>query len=65
MSQVLFAFPGVVTSGISFPFDEVYVSSSLSFVSDYCFYFIFVFSLNKVRWRTQVVSSVDVIFVIW
>ena len=35
MSQVSFGFPGIVTSGVTLPFDEVYVSSSLSFVRDY------------------------------
>ena len=65
MSQVSFRFPGVVTGGMSSPFDEVYMSSSLSFVSNYHFYFVFMFSFNKVRWRTQVISSVDVIFMIW
>ena len=35
MSQVLFGFLGVVTSGVTLPFDEVYVSSSLFFVRDY------------------------------
>ena len=49
MSQILFRFPGVVSSGIAFPFDEVNMSSSLSFVSDYCLHFILVFSFDKVR----------------
>ena len=46
-------------------FDEVNVASSLSFVHDYCFHFIFVFSFDKIRWRTWIVGSVDIIFVIW
>ena len=49
----MFRFPGVVTGGISFPLDEVYMSSFLSFVSDY---FVFMFSLDKVRWGTRVVG---------
>ena len=65
MSQVLFRFPGIVSSGISLPFYEVNIASSLSFVCDYHFHFIFMFSFNKVRWRTQVVDSVDIVFMIW
>ena len=65
MSQVSFGFPGIVSSGISFPFDEVNIASSLSFVRDYRFHFVFVFSFDKVRWRTQVIDSVDIIFMIW
>ena len=65
MSQVLFGFPGIVSGGISLPFDEVNIASSLSFVRDYRFHFVFVFSFDKVRWRTRVIGSMDVVFVIW
>ena len=64
MSQISFGFPRIVTGGISFPFDEVYISSSLSFVSDYCLYLIFMFSFDKIRWGTWVVGSVNVVFMI-
>ena len=65
MSQVSFRFPGIVSSGISLPFDEANIASSLSFVRDYRFHFVLVFSFDKVRWRTRVVGSVDIVFVIW
>ena len=65
MSQISFRFPGVVTCGVTLPFDKVYVSSSLSFVRNYRFQFVLVFSLNKVRWKVRVIGSVDVVFVIW
>ena len=65
MSQVLFRFPGVVSSGVAFPFDEVNMSSSLSFVSDHHLHFVLMFSHNKVRWGTQVIGSVDIVFLIW
>ena len=65
MSQISFGFPGIVSGGISLPFDEVNIASSLSFVRDYRFHFVFVFSFDKVRWRTRVIGSVDFVFVIW
>ena len=65
MSQVSFVFPGIVSGGISLPFDEVNIASSLSFMRDYCFHFVFVFSFDKVRWRTQVIGSMDIVFMIW
>ena len=65
MSQVSFGFPGIVTGGISLPFDEVNIASSLSLVRDYRFHFVFVFSFDKIRWRTRVIGSMDVVFMIW
>ena len=57
--------PGIVSGGRSLPFDEVNIASSLSFVRDYRFHFVFMFSFDKVRWRTRVIGSMDIVFVIW
>ena len=52
-------FPGVVTCGISFPLDQVMdlASSALWFLIQDLFYFIFWFSIDKVRWRSGNVMS--------
>ena len=42
-------FPCVVTNGVSFPLDEIAVSSTPFLVTCDSFYFIFLFSFNKVR----------------
>jgi len=44
--------PGVVTFGVPFPFDEVleHSGSSMTLVVDDTFHFIFLLSIDKVRW---------------
>jgi len=42
-------FSCVVTNGVSFPFDEVPVSSAPFLVAHNCFYLIFFFTFDKVR----------------
>ena len=47
--EVFLWFPGIVSGGKSFPFDKEGVASSLLPVRDYGFYFVLVFSFDKVR----------------
>ena len=62
MWKVLFGFPGIFGWQIIFPLDEVKITSSLSFMSVYCFYFILWFSIDKVWWWVEVIGSVDIVF---
>ena len=58
--------PCVVAFGIFFPFDEVlqsFRSSELS-VCDNSFHFVFLFSINEVRWWSGEVRSVGLCFVV-
>ena len=60
-------FPCVVTFGVSFPLDEILESSSptMTSVVDDAFYFIFLFSINQVRWWSGEVRSVCCGFLVW
>ena len=53
-------FPGVVTFGVSFPFDEILErsGSSMTSVAEDTLHFIFFFSSDKVRWWSGEVRAV-------
>ena len=60
-------FPCVVTFGVSLPFDEIlqpFQSSELS-VCDDSFYFVFFFSIDKVRRWSGEVWAVRSCFMVW
>jgi len=59
-------FPGVVTFGVPFPFDEVLErsGSSMTSVVDDTFHFVFFFSVDKVRWWSGEVRAVHSRFLI-
>jgi len=59
-------FPCVVAFGISFPFDEVLKFSGLSELSvcDDLFYFVFIFSVDEVRWWSGEVWAMCLCFMI-
>ena len=59
--EVFLWFPGIVSSGKSFPFDKEGMASSLLLVGDYSFNFILVFSFDKVRRWGCVIGSMDVV----
>ena len=59
--EVFLWFPGIVSSGKSFPLDKEGMASSLLPVGDYCFNFVLVFTFDKVRRGCGVIGSVDVI----
>ena len=58
--EVFLWFPGIVSSGISFPLDKEGVASSLLPVGDYGFNFVLMFTFDKVRWHC-IISSMDVV----
>ena len=60
-------FPCVVTFRVPFPFDEILELSSpaMTSVVNNLFYFIFLFTLNQVRWWSGEVGSVCCGFLIW
>ena len=60
--EVFLRFPGIVTSGKTFPLDEEYVASSLLLVGDCGFNFVLMFTFNKVRGWCCVIGSMDIIF---
>jgi len=47
--KAIHRFPCVVTNGVSFPFDEILVSSTPFLVACNCFYLVFFFTFDKVR----------------
>ena len=60
-------FPCVVAIRISNPFDkvlEVLVTSMVSVIND-TLYLVFLFSINKVRWRLGEVGAMCSCFVVW
>ena len=59
--------PCVVTFRVPFPFDEVLESSSPSMTSvvDNALHFIFLFSVNQVRWWSGEVRPVCCGFSVW
>ena len=59
--EVFLWFPGIVSSGKSFPFDKGGVGSSLLPMGDYGFNFVLMFSFDKVRRWSCVIGSMDVI----
>ena len=59
--EILLGFPGIVSSGKTFPFDKEGVASSLLPVGEYGFNFVFVFSFDKVRRGCCVIGSVDIV----
>src|SRR6266702_1157281 len=60
MFQVLHRFPGTVTCGTTFPFDQVVEFAPLALSADFLYFFGFVllFSIDKVRWRLGEVWAV-------
>ena len=52
--DLISVFPGVVTSGVTLPFDQVLqgFAASLSPLCVDLFYFIFFFSINQIGWRS-------------
>ena len=60
-------FPCVITLRVSFPFDEILESSSPSMTSvvDNALHFIFLFSVNQVRWWSGEVRPVCCGFSVW
>jgi len=59
-------FPGIVTFRVHFPFDEVLEHSGSSMMSmvDNTFHFIFLFSIDKVRWWQGEVGAMHSCFLI-
>ena len=60
-------FPCVVTFRVSFPFDEILELSSPTMMSvvDDMLHFVFLFTVNQVRWWSGEVGSVCCGFLIW
>ena len=62
--QLVLRFPGVIGLRVSFPFEEVlesFVFPEVAMTSD-GFYFVFRFSVDKVRWGSCKVGSVCICF---
>ncbi len=59
-------FPCVVAFGVALPFDEIlkFLGSSELLVCDYSFDFVFIFSVNKVRWWLAEVGAMGLCFMI-
>ena len=47
--KIAWWFPCVVTNGVSFPFDEIAISSTPFLVTHDCFYLVLLFFFDKVR----------------
>jgi len=65
--QLFDRFPCVVTFQIALPFKKIlksFVSPKVP-MFPYCFHFIFVFALDKVRWRAREVGAMRVRFNVW
>ena len=62
MFQICLWFPGVFARRVIFPFDEELHLSVPFPMSDDCFYFLFFFSFDKVRWWKEIVRAVRVVF---
>ena len=60
-------FPCIVTFRVPFPFDEIFKLSSSSMMSvvDDMLHFVFLFTVNQVRWWSGEVGSVCCGFLIW
>jgi hypothetical protein len=65
--QLVFRFPGVIGLRVPFPFEEIlesFVFPEVAMTSD-GFYFVFRFSVDKVRWGSRKVRAVGVRFDVW
>jgi hypothetical protein len=58
--NLISVFPGVVTFGVPLPFDEVLQGFALppGPMGTYLFHFVFLFSINQIRWWSGKVWSV-------
>ena len=63
--QIPFWLPCVFARRVPFPLDKVHMSSALPFVQGDCFYLVFVFSFDEVRWRSVEVGSMRQGFFVW
>jgi len=65
--QLFDGLPHVVAFRISPPFKEILKSfvSSEAPMLPYCFHFVFILALNKIRWRSREVRAMGVRFDVW